>query len=59
MKFKISGHFTQNRYVNNFTKVISATREELAMDKMYSLVGSNHKVKRTRIKIVSVEEIKE
>jgi len=40
-----------------FVKEIRALKLEHALEKLYSELGSKHKVKRTHIKILKVEEI--
>jgi ribosomal protein L20A (L18A) len=59
MKFKVRGKFKKKGYEQIFNKEVAATRKELALDKVFALTGSNHKVKRAQIEIISVEEIKE
>ena len=59
MKFKIHGRFKKGRIEQVFNKEISATRKELALERVYSHVGSNHKIKRSQVEIISVEELKE
>jgi ribosomal protein L20A (L18A) len=39
-----------------FEKVLEASSEKLAAEKAYSLLGSNAGIKRTAIKIASVEK---
>jgi large subunit ribosomal protein LX len=41
-----------------FTKEVRAIKPEHAVEKLYSELGSRHKVKRANIKIVDIEEIK-
>ena len=40
-----------------FSKVIEAEKENSAIEKLKSLFGSNHKVKRHMIKIEKVEKV--
>jgi len=42
-----------------FVKEIRAIKLEHALEKLYSELGSKHKVKRSHIKILKVEEISE
>lgn len=56
--FRIKGKFTKKGREQIFSKEISALNEKLAWDKVYSLIGSNHKVKRNHIKILEVNEVK-
>lgn len=40
-----------------FRKEVAAESDEEALEKVYSLIGSNHKIKRRFIHILSVKEI--
>ncbi len=40
-----------------FVKEVTALKPEQALEKIYSLLGSNHKLKRRHIKILSIKEI--
>ncbi len=40
-----------------FTIEVTALSEEQALEKVYSLLGSRHKLKRRNIKIQSIEEV--
>ncbi|WP_202319328.1 50S ribosomal protein L18Ae [Archaeoglobus neptunius] len=57
MKFEIVGMFRTSEGWQNFKKIIDAHNEKYAMEKVYSLIGSNHKVKRHLIKIESVKQV--
>jgi len=56
MKFEVSGKFRNGMVWTKFTKVVEAHNEKFAIEKTYSLLGSNHKVKRNLIKIESVRK---
>ena len=57
MLFEISGEFkTQNGW-QKFKKIVEAHNERFAIEKVYSLIGSNHKVKRHLIKIKSIKRV--
>ena len=56
--FKVKGTFSKFGETQPFSKEIEAVNEDRALDKIYSLFGSNHKVKRTQIKIEKIEETK-
>ena len=43
--------------VQPFTIEVTALSEEQALEKVYSLLGSRHKLKRRNIKIQSIEEV--
>ena len=55
----VKGFFKIGKEWKKFTKVVSAHNEKFAVEKTYSILGSNHKVKRNLIKIEEVEEISE
>ncbi len=56
-KFKISGSFDKRGFKQIFSKKFPAENKERALEKMYSIIGSNHKVKRREIKEIKVEKI--
>ena len=58
-RFKISGSFAKKGRTQTFSKEISSINKELALDKVYCLIGSNHKVKRRQIYIKDTEELEE
>ncbi len=55
--FRISGKMRLKLDWIPFSKEIRALKEEHALEKLYSLLGSNHKVKRNLIVIEKVEVI--
>jgi len=55
MKYEVKGEFRNGMIWIPFRKVVTAHNERFAREKVYSLIGSNHKVKRNLIKIESVE----
>ncbi len=57
MKFEISGEFKTPEGWQKFTKMIEAETEKFALEKVYSLIGSNHKVQRHLIRIVEVKRV--
>ena len=57
MKFEVEGVFKNANQWQKFKKVVEAHNEKFAIEKVYSLLGSNHKVKRHLIKIKSVRVI--
>ncbi|MCD6229270.1 MAG: 50S ribosomal protein L18a [Candidatus Diapherotrites archaeon] len=59
MKFIVSGKFIDSNKKKIFTKEIEVSHKELVEEKILSLIGSKHKVKRRGIKINSVKESKE
>jgi len=56
--FEIKGKFSKHGELQIFTKMISADSKDGALERMYCIVGSNHKVKRPRITVESIEEVK-
>ncbi|WP_456468342.1 50S ribosomal protein L18Ae [Archaeoglobus sp.] len=57
MKFEVTGMFRTSEGWQNFKKVVDAHNERFAVEKIYSLIGSNHKVKRHLIKIEEVKQV--
>ena len=60
MKFEIQGRLKGGivgKAWNSFTKEIESSSEKNAIDKVYSLMGSKHGLKRNQIKIDGVKTI--
>jgi large subunit ribosomal protein LX len=57
MKFVFRGSFEKGKRRIRFTREIEADSEKMALEKLYSLIGSNHKVKRVKIKVDEVKRI--
>lgn len=57
MKFEVTGIFRTSEGWQNFRKVVEAHNGKFAVEKIYSLIGSNHKVKRHLIKIEEVKRV--
>jgi len=55
MRYEVRGKFRNGMIWMPFKKVVEAHNESFAVEKIYSLIGSNHKVKRNLIKIESIE----
>jgi len=59
--FKIQGEaiFGVSRFPEKvkFTKYVRALSEKHAIEKVYSDLGGNNKIKRNNIKIISIEEV--
>ncbi len=53
--FQIIGSFKAGRSWERFTKKVSSNNEKNAAEKLYSLIGSEHGLKRRMIRIESVE----
>lgn len=54
--FVIKGRFKAGCQWSNFTRQIESQNMKNAEDKVYSLFGSKHGIKRTFIKIESISE---
>jgi len=59
MKFRFRGYIVKGVRKLKFTKEIEAPNEKLALEKLYSILGSNHKVKRVRIIVEGVEKLED
>jgi large subunit ribosomal protein LX len=59
MNFIVKGTFKAGQKYEPFTKRITTLNKNLASEKVFSLLGSEHRVKRSLVKIVSVEEATE
>lgn len=57
--FEIKGSFKDVEGWRKFRKVIKADSEKLALEKLMSIIGSNHKVKRNLIKIDEIKKVGE
>ncbi len=57
MKFEVVGVFKNAERWQKFRKVVEAHNERFALEKVYSLLGSNHKVKRHLIRVESVKVV--
>ncbi|MBN2734210.1 MAG: 50S ribosomal protein L18a [Methanomicrobiaceae archaeon] len=56
-KFEVSGDFKSGYDYQPFTKVISASNEKQATEKIYTIIGSKHRLKRNYIKINGIKLI--
>lgn len=56
--FKVTGVFRKPLREMAFSISVEASSEKIALEKVYSLIGSRHQVKRENIKILSLEEVK-
>jgi large subunit ribosomal protein LX len=56
--FRVKGEIMKKHFFEPliFDKLVSATKEEHAVEKIYSEMGSRHRAKRHQISIQSVEE---
>ena len=55
--FRVGGAIRKTGHVVPFSKDIRALKEEDALEKIYTDLGSQHRAKRFQIKIASVKEI--
>ena len=55
--FRVTGEIKKPNLKTTFKKEISAVKAEHAVEKVYTELGSKHRVKRFHIKIASVEEV--
>jgi large subunit ribosomal protein LX len=54
----VKGTFKAGQKYEPFTKKITTLNKNLASEKVFSLLGSEHRLRRRLINIVSVEEAK-
>ncbi len=59
MNFIAKGTFKAGEKWQRFTKSIISNNKNTALEKIYSLIGSEHGLKRNRIRVDSVEEVAE
>ena len=57
--YRINGSFVMGSETQVFTKEFRAINEEDIYEKLYSIFGSKHRIKRSQIKVDSIEEISE
>ncbi|MBX5328553.1 MAG: 50S ribosomal protein L18Ae [Candidatus Bathyarchaeota archaeon] len=55
--FRVSGEIQKPNLKTSFKKEVVAMKPEHAIEKVYTELGSKHRVKRYHIKIANVEEI--
>ena len=56
--FRIIGQFKMGKNTVSFTKEIASGTKDEAVENIYSRIGSKHRVKRKKITIDSVRELK-
>ncbi len=59
MNFIVKGFFKAGHSWEPFTKKIVSLNKNLASEKVFSLIGSEHGLRRNLIKIDFIEEVKE
>lgn len=57
--YMVVGKITKPNLKTMFRKKVRALNPEHALEEIYKLIGSKHKVKRFHIKIMGIEEINE
>jgi large subunit ribosomal protein LX len=55
--FRVTGEFYMGDHWQNFTKDMAGEDDAVVREKVYSRLGSKHRVKRAKIKISEVTEI--
>jgi len=55
--YRIIGWINKPNFKNRFRKELRAIKPEHALEELYKLFGSKHRVKRFQIKIESIEEV--
>jgi len=55
--YRIIGSINKPNFKTTFKKEMRALKPEHAIEEIYKIFGSKHRVKRFHIKIISVEEI--
>lgn len=56
-KFRVKGTFKAGRNWERFSKKLVSNNEKNAAEKLYSLIGSEHGLKRNLIRIETVESL--
>ncbi|MCL2135226.1 MAG: 50S ribosomal protein L18Ae [Candidatus Bathyarchaeota archaeon] len=55
--FRVTGEINKPNLATSFAKEIIAEKSEHAIEKVYTELGSKHRVKRYHIKIISAVEV--
>lgn len=58
MIFRVRGFFGESFRSQSFSRELIALSKDQALERIYSEIGSKHKVKRNQIHIVEITEIK-
>jgi large subunit ribosomal protein LX len=53
-QYTISGSFTSRGVTHKFTKTVEAPNENVAREHAFSLIGSEHGIKRTKVDLSEV-----
>ena len=55
--YRITGWINKPNFENRFRKELKAIKPEDAIEELYKIFGSKHRVKRFQIKIEKIEEV--
>jgi len=55
--YRIIGRINKPNFENRFRKELRAVKPEDAVEELYKIIGSKHRVKRFQIKIERIEEV--
>jgi len=55
--YRVKGEFLMRDTMSPFNREIEAMDEDDALEKMLSLIGSEHRCKRNKVKVESITEI--
>ncbi len=58
MKFVITGKMEIKPKARLFSKEIEAETRKIALERLYSDMGSKHGLRRSKVKVIKVEEVK-
>ena len=58
MKYVISGSMEIKPSPRSFSKTIEAGSEKLALERLFAEMGSRHGLKRSKVKVLKVEQAK-
>lgn len=58
MKYAVEGEIKFKGETRKFQKKVEAKSQKQATDKVYALMGSAYGIKRDRVKIISMKEVK-
>jgi large subunit ribosomal protein LX len=56
-EFTVTGRFQSRDDWSSFEKTVEAPNENVARDRAYAQIGSEHGLKRTQIEVDEVEEV--
>ncbi|MFB6080931.1 MAG: 50S ribosomal protein L18Ae [Haloferacaceae archaeon] len=56
-QFAVSGRYQTRDGYQEFTKTVTAPNDEVARDRVYALLGSEHGLKRIQVELGGTEEV--